>query len=61
LGWVFDPQHGSHIVLVKPGQQGHVTVPDHGSAEIIQKTFSSVLKQAALTRRELDAIAQEVL
>ena len=61
LGWVVDRQHGSHLVLLKAGYRGHVTVPDHGSAVIIQKTFNSILKQAALTRQDFDTIAEEVL
>ncbi len=60
-GWVVDRQHGSHLVMLKAGYPGHVTVPDHGSAVIIQKTFNSILKQAALTRQRFEAMAEEVL
>jgi predicted RNA binding protein YcfA (HicA-like mRNA interferase family) len=61
LGWVVRRQHSSHVVLIKPGSRGHVTVPDHGSKEIIQKTFNSMLRQAALTRHEFEDVAREVL
>ena len=61
LGWVVDRQHGSHLVLLRAGYRGHVSVPDHGSAVIIQKTFNSILRQAALTRQGFEAMAEEVL
>jgi predicted RNA binding protein YcfA (HicA-like mRNA interferase family) len=61
LGWQFSRQHSSHVILTKPDSPGHITVPVHGSEEIIQKTFSSILRQAALKRREFDDVAREVL
>ncbi len=29
LGWVFDRQNGSHIVLIKPGERASLCIPDH--------------------------------
>jgi predicted RNA binding protein YcfA (HicA-like mRNA interferase family) len=61
LGWVVIRQRGSHVILIKPGVPGHITVPDHGSKEIIQRTFSKIVRQAGLTRREFGDTAEEVL
>ena len=28
-GWIFDRQHGSHMILTKPGMQSTLSVPNH--------------------------------
>lgn len=52
-GWHQVRQSGSHVTLVHPVKQGHVTVPKHVSVTLKLKTLSSILEQAGLTIDEL--------
>jgi len=47
LGWVFDRQNGSHIVLVKAGERASLSVPDH--REVRKGTLRSLIRAANLT------------
>ena len=29
LGWIFQRQHGSHMILTKPGNIASLSIPDH--------------------------------
>ena len=60
LGWKLDRQRGSHAILNKAGQPGVVAVP-LSRREVPVGTFSEILREAGLTRREFDAAAREVL
>ena len=48
------------MIFVKEGVTNHVTIPE-SRREMDRKTFGNVLRQAGLTRREFDRVADEVL
>ena len=47
LGWQFDRQRGSHMILVKPGSVVTLSLPDH--REIARGTLRSLIRSAGLT------------
>lgn len=53
-------QTGSHVHLIglhkQTQQKTLVTVPLHGSKEILPKTLLSILRQAGLTREEFEKL-----
>ena len=55
LGWEFDRQHGSHMILVKPGHLASLSVPDHD--ELAKGTLRKLIACAGLTVEEfVDAL-----
>ena len=49
-GWVFDRQEGSHMVLVKSGIKGNLSIPNH--RELPKGTLRKLISKADLTRAE---------
>lgn len=49
-GWVADRQHGSHIILVKPGHIASLSVPQH--RELAPGTLRSLLRNAGMSVHE---------
>ena len=60
LGWNHARTRGSHARYTSPDGRRHVTV-DLAIRELAPKLFSSVLKQAGLSRNEFERLAEEVL
>ena len=60
LGWEVVRQRGSHVILTRTGQPGHVAIPT-SSREVPIGTFRNVLRQASLSLVEFDAAAEEAL
>jgi predicted RNA binding protein YcfA (HicA-like mRNA interferase family) len=51
VGFVFDRQHGSHMILFRPRSSTVVSVPDH--RELDRGTLRSILRQANITPEQL--------
>jgi predicted RNA binding protein YcfA (HicA-like mRNA interferase family) len=49
-GWEVARQRGSHIILVKAGQNVTLSVPDH--KEVAKGTLRSLIRAAGLTVQE---------
>ena len=49
-GWVVDRQRGSHVILVKPGSQTSLSVPQH--SELAPGTLRALLRAAELSVAE---------
>jgi predicted RNA binding protein YcfA (HicA-like mRNA interferase family) len=47
LGWQVARQRGSHIILVKEGQNATPSVPDH--KEVAKGTLRSLIRAAGIT------------
>ena len=47
FGWEVARQRGSHIILVKEGEQATLSVPDH--REVARGTLRSLIRDAGLT------------
>lgn len=47
LGWTFDRQRGSHMVLTKPGVPVNLSVPDH--REFDRGLLSGLIRDAGMT------------
>ena len=47
LGWQIARQRGSHIILVKEGENVTLSIPDH--KEIAKGTLRSLIRAAGLT------------
>ncbi len=52
LGWRVARQRGSHIVLIKEGQNATLSVPDH--KEVAKGTLRSLIRAAGLTVGEFE-------
>jgi predicted RNA binding protein YcfA (HicA-like mRNA interferase family) len=52
-GWRFARQQGSHRQYHHPEKPGTVTVSGHPGEDMPERTFSSVLRQAGLSRKDL--------
>ena len=50
-GWVQDRQHGSHVILVKPGNLASLSVPQH--PEVAPATLRYLMRAAGMTLGEL--------
>ena len=50
LGWTFDRQRGSHMILVKPGVSTNLSVPDH--RELDRGLLRGLIRDAGLTVEE---------
>jgi predicted RNA binding protein YcfA (HicA-like mRNA interferase family) len=46
-GWEVARQRGSHIIMVKPGQNVTLSIPDH--KEVAKGTLRSLIRSAGLT------------
>jgi predicted RNA binding protein YcfA (HicA-like mRNA interferase family) len=49
-GWEIARQRGSHIILVKAGENATLSVPDH--KEVAKGTLRSLIRAAGLTLQE---------
>jgi predicted RNA binding protein YcfA (HicA-like mRNA interferase family) len=49
-GWEIARQRGSHIILVKAGENATLSVPDH--KEVAKGTLRSLIRAAGLTVQE---------
>jgi predicted RNA binding protein YcfA (HicA-like mRNA interferase family) len=49
-GWEIARQRGSHIVMVKAGQNVTLSIPDH--KEVARGTLRSLIRSAGLTVQE---------
>jgi predicted RNA binding protein YcfA (HicA-like mRNA interferase family) len=49
-GWIFDRQHGSHMILTKPGMQSTLSVPNH--KEIGRGLLKTLIKDSGLSIQE---------
>jgi predicted RNA binding protein YcfA (HicA-like mRNA interferase family) len=47
LGWQVTRQHGSHVILTKPGVPVTLSVPDH--PEVARGTLRALIVKAGLT------------
>ena len=59
-GWDTARQVGSHVNMVRRGMPGIVTIPAN-LRELDRGTFGNILRQAGLSRKQFDSIADEVL
>jgi predicted RNA binding protein YcfA (HicA-like mRNA interferase family) len=46
-GWVRDRQHGSHVILIKPGNPASLSVPQH--RELAPGTLRSLIRASGMT------------
>ena len=46
-GWVKDRQHGSHVILVKPGNPTTLSVPQH--RELAPGTLRSLIRASGMS------------
>ena len=54
LGWTFDRQRGSHMILTKPGVPANLSVPDH--RELDRGLLRGLIPDAAVTVDEFVAV-----
>jgi predicted RNA binding protein YcfA (HicA-like mRNA interferase family) len=47
VGWLKDRQHGSHVILVKPGNQASLSVPLR--RELAPGTLRSLIRASGMT------------
>jgi predicted RNA binding protein YcfA (HicA-like mRNA interferase family) len=52
-GWTLRGTRGSHRQYTHPVKPGRVTIPGHPSDDLSPGMFGSILKQAGLTRKDL--------
>lgn len=50
LGWIKVRQHGSHIIMNKPGEIASLSIPDH--SEVAKGTLRGVIRTAGLSVEE---------
>jgi predicted RNA binding protein YcfA (HicA-like mRNA interferase family) len=53
-GWRLKNQEGSHRHYVHPSKPGKVTIAGEPGDDIAEGTLRSILRQAKLTKRELE-------
>jgi predicted RNA binding protein YcfA (HicA-like mRNA interferase family) len=49
-GWIFQRQHGSHMILTKPGSMASLSIPDH--REIAPGTLRKLIRLAGMSVAE---------
>jgi predicted RNA binding protein YcfA (HicA-like mRNA interferase family) len=49
-GWIFQRQHGSHMILTKPGSMVSLSVPDH--RELAPGTLRKLIRLAGMSIAE---------
>ena len=47
IGWVFERQRGSHMVMTKPGESFNLTIPDH--RELDRGLLRGLIRDAGLS------------
>jgi predicted RNA binding protein YcfA (HicA-like mRNA interferase family) len=47
VGWIKDRQHGSHVVLIKPGHPASLSVPQH--RELAPGTLRALIRAAGMS------------
>jgi predicted RNA binding protein YcfA (HicA-like mRNA interferase family) len=50
VGWVFNRQRGSHMVLIRPGTPINLSIPDH--RELDRGLLRGLIRDAGLTVAE---------
>lgn len=58
-GFILDRSHGSHRIYSHPETKRKTVVPFH-KRDLPRGTFMEILKQAGITRRELDELLNEI-
>jgi predicted RNA binding protein YcfA (HicA-like mRNA interferase family) len=53
-GWSKDRQHGSHVILIKPGNMASLSVPQH--RELAPGTLRSLIRDSGMTVAEFVAL-----
>jgi len=53
-GWRQDRQHGSHIVMIKPGHIASLSVPQH--RELAPGTLRALIRAAGMSVEEFTAL-----
>jgi predicted RNA binding protein YcfA (HicA-like mRNA interferase family) len=53
-GWALRATRGSHRQYTHPAKPGRVTVPGHPRDDLSPGMIGSILKQAGLTRKDLE-------
>jgi len=53
-GWIKDRQHGSHVILIKPGRMASLSVPQH--RDLAPGTLRSLIRAAGMTVEEFAAL-----
>lgn len=53
-GWIKDRQHGSHVILIKPGHAASLSVPLH--RELAPGTLRALLRAAGMSVGEFVAL-----
>ena len=46
-GWVRDRQHGSHVILIKPGHPASLSVPQH--RELAPGTLRALIRASGMS------------
>lgn len=46
-GWVKDRQHGSHVILIKPGHPASLSVPQH--SELAPGTLRALIRASGMS------------
>ncbi len=49
-GWIFQRQHGSHMILTKPGSMVSLSIPDH--RELAPGTLRKLVRLAGMSVAE---------
>jgi predicted RNA binding protein YcfA (HicA-like mRNA interferase family) len=47
IGFIFDSQKGSHIILIRPQPKTRLSIPNH--KELDRGTLRAIIRQAGLT------------
>lgn len=53
-GWTKDRQRGSHVILIKPGHTGSLSVPQH--RELAPGTLRALIRAAGMSVDEFVAL-----
>ena len=58
LGWVFERQRGSHMILSKAGNPANLSIPDH--RELDRGLLRGLIRDAGLTVEQFDEALKRV-
>jgi predicted RNA binding protein YcfA (HicA-like mRNA interferase family) len=53
-GWYADRQRGSHVIMLKPGKEASLSVPQH--SELAPGTLRALIRAAGLTAEDFTAL-----